>query len=162
MMKQAVFNILQQRVTDARVLDLFCGTGQLGVEALSRGAAFCVFNDSAPASVELAKRNAAAARVDDRAKFIRSDALEYIKKRARREDGDVFDIIFIDPPYDSGLLDAALEKIIEFDILKEYGIIVCESRAGHIAPDAPPPYKMLREYKYGGAKITLYTKESDV
>jgi 16S rRNA G966 N2-methylase RsmD len=210
MVKQAVFNIIQPHLGGARVLDLFSGTGQLGIEALSRGAERCVFVDSSPASLELTRKNVSAARFDARAELVRADALSYLSRAAG------FDVIFIDPPYDgrlaeSGppprdnaflgppsrgsafpnpssrgsafpgaaahssrtsaasdkspdgyLLDAALKKINEFDILRERGIIVCESRAGHNTPDAEPPYKRLREYRYGGVKITLYSKETTV
>jgi 16S rRNA G966 N2-methylase RsmD len=190
MVKQAVFNIIQPHLDGARVLDLFSGTGQLGVEALSRGAERCVFVDSSPASLELTRKNVSAARFDARAELVRADALSYLSRAAG------FDVIFIDPPYDGRLaesappsrgsafpgaaahsshtsaasdkspdgylLDSALDRIIEFDILRGRGIIVCESRAGHNTPDAAPPYKKLREYRYGGVKITLYSKETTV
>ncbi|MDR1329369.1 MAG: 16S rRNA (guanine(966)-N(2))-methyltransferase RsmD [Oscillospiraceae bacterium] len=154
--KGAVFNIIQEHINGARALDLFSGTGQLGIEALSRGAASCVFVDSSPASLELTRKNIEAARLTERAEILRADALEYIKRAGR------FDIVFLDPPYDGGLLDSALANIFEFDILAERGIIVCESGSGHLMPESEAPYKKLREYTYGSVKITIYIKETTV
>jgi 16S rRNA (guanine(966)-N(2))-methyltransferase RsmD len=156
MVKQAVFNIIRPGLGGARVLDLFSGTGQLGIEALSCGAESCAFVDSSRASLEATRKNVAAARFDARAELVLSDALAYVRRAGR------FDVVFLDPPYGGGLLLPALEEIIEFDILKERGIIVCESRAAFPMPEAPPPYGKLREYKYGGVKITIYSKEVTV
>ena len=83
---------------------------------------------------------------------IQCDAIAYIGR------GEKFDIIFLDPPYDTKLLNIALEKIFEFDILKENGIIVCESRAEKVLPAAKEPYYMRKEYKYGKIKVTLYSR----
>jgi 16S rRNA (guanine(966)-N(2))-methyltransferase RsmD len=154
--KGAVFNIIQAHINGARALDLFSGTGQLGIEALSRGAASCVFVDSSAASVELTRKNIEAARLTERAEILRADALGYIKRAGK------FDIVFLDPPYDGELLNSALANIFEFDILAEYAIIVCESRAEYMTPDAGAPYKKLREYTYGSVKITIYIKETTV
>jgi 16S rRNA (guanine(966)-N(2))-methyltransferase RsmD len=156
MVKQAVFNIIRASLGGARVLDLFSGTGQLGIEALSCGAESCVFVDSSRASLGLTRKNVEAARFDARAELVLSDALAYIRRAGR------FDVVFSDPPYNEGLLAPVLTEIIEFDILKERGIIVCESRAGLRMPEVPPPYEKLREYKYGGVKITIYSKEVTV
>ena len=153
MVKEAVFNIIQVKVPEARVLDLFSGTGQLGIEALSRGAEYCVFIDDSRDTLALTARNIAHTGFDEQSKAICTGALEYIARAEK------FDIIFLDPPYDTGLMGKALEKIIEFDILREHGIIVCESRAEREMPEFTAPYRKSREYRYGKKKITLYEKE---
>ena len=153
MVKEAVFNIIQVRVPEARVLDLFSGTGQLGIEALSRGAELCVFVDESRDMLALTARNVAHAGFSEQSKTIVSGAIEYIARAGK------FDIIFLDPPYDTVLMDKALEKIIEFDILREHGIIVCESRIEREMPEFEMPYGKSKEYRYGKKKITLYEKE---
>ena len=70
-------------------------------------------------------------------------------------------MIFLDPPYDTGLLEKALSKIIEIDILKVNGIILCESRADAVIPEVTAPYMLRREYKYGKIKLTLFTREGN-
>ena len=81
------------------------------------------------------------------------DALEYL------DDCDVFDLIFVDPPYDAGLYETVLEKINSVDILSDGGIIICESRRDAAMPEMRPPYRKRREYNYGKVKLCLYDKE---
>lgn len=150
--KESMFNIIQFDIEGRRVLDLFAGTGQLGIEALSRGAAHAVFTDDSPVSVKTVRENVKMTGFEKVSSVIQCDAIAYIGR------GEKFDIIFLDPPYDTKLLDIALEKIFEFDILKENGIIVCESRAEKVLPAAKEPYYMRKEYKYGKIKVTLYSR----
>ncbi len=152
MVKESIFNIIQFDIEGRRVLDLFAGTGQLGIEALSRGAAFAVFVDESAASAKIVSDNIKLCGFERVSKVVQSDALPFLKR------GEKFDIVFLDPPYDSGLLDKALELIFEFDILKENGIIVCESAADKCVPDAIMPYAKRKEYRYGKIKITLYDR----
>ncbi|MDR0838221.1 MAG: 16S rRNA (guanine(966)-N(2))-methyltransferase RsmD [Oscillospiraceae bacterium] len=152
--KESVFNIIQFQIAGARVLDLFSGTGQLGLETLSRGAAECVFVDSSQESIAIARRNIELCGAGGAARTVRADALEYIGR------AEPFDIILIDPPYDTDFIEKCLRRIIEFDILKDSGIIVCESRDELKMPETEPPYRKQREYRYGKIKITIYTKEA--
>ena len=152
MVKEAVFNIIQFDIEGRRVLDLFAGTGQLGIEALSRGAAAAVFVDESVDAAKLVGNNLKAAGLEDRATVERGDALAYLRRGGR------FDVIFLDPPYETGFIDKALNTIIEFDILKGNGIIICETNEDRPMPDAAPPYAKGREYRYGKIKITLYTR----
>ena len=119
--KQAIFNILQFDLEGRRILDLFGGTGQLGIEALSRGAREAVFTDSSRTSVQLIRENLKRCGIEG--KVLQTDALSYLAR------GEKFDVIFIDPPYDGGLYQAVLERINAVDNLTEGGIIVCEARA---------------------------------
>ena len=117
--KEAMFNIIQFDVEGRKVLDLFAGTGQLGIEALSRGAAECLFVDSARDSVRLVQENLR--RCGLAARVLQCDALGILKS------GEKFDLIFLDPPYGSGLEAKAIETVKEFDILSRGGIMVVET-----------------------------------
>ena len=152
--KEAVFNILRDDIEGRRVLDLFAGTGQMGIEALSRGAQEAVFVDSALSSLKLVKENLDLCGF--RAQVVRSDAVSYLKGLAGR--GGKFDVIFIDPPYDSGLYAPVLETINLVDILSEGGIITVESRADFEVSEMREPYRMLKRYRYGKVAITTFTK----
>ena len=150
--KEAVFNILQFDVEGRRVLDLFAGTGQLGIECLSRGAASAVFVDRDQAALQIVRENLKTCGLNGT--LVNTDALSYLKG------GGTFDLIFIDPPYDSGLYDEVLRTVNQVDKLSEGGIIIVEARRDTPLPNMDPPYRMLREYRYGKVKIRTYTKES--
>ena len=151
MVKESIFNIVQFDMEGRNVLDLFAGTGQLGIEALSRGAKNAVFVDASAQGVKIVKENLAACGFEN-ARVVNGDAISYLARCEK------FDMIFLDPPYDTALIDSALAKIIEFDILKENGIIICETKVDKQLPELAPPYEVVREYKYGKIKITKITK----
>ena len=155
MVKESIFNIVQFDIEGRRVLDLFAGTGQLGIEALSRGAKSAVFVDSSPEAIKLIKENVKLCGFEDRSTIHRRDALNYL------EHCEAFDLVFIDPPYDTGLAVGVLEKIFEFDKLNTNGIIICETRAESKLPTISPPYMMQKEYTYGSVKISRYSREED-
>ncbi len=152
--KEAVFNILQFDVEGRRVLDLFAGTGQLGIEALSRGAASAVFIDRDRAAIQIVKDNLKTCGLSGT--VLCCDSLSYLKNCGR------FDLIFVDPPYDSGLFDEVLGMINQIDILSDGGIIIVEARQDTPLPNMTAPYRRLREYRYGKVKICTYTKESSL
>lgn len=152
--KEAVFSAIQFRVQGARVLDLFAGTGQLGIEALSRGAEQAVFVDSRREAAQLVRDNLALTGLADRAQVLCGDALGYLAATDRR-----FDLIFLDPPYASELLEQALERIAARDLLAEDGRIVAESAIEKKLPDTP--YAVQREYRYGKIKVTLLRREGE-
>lgn len=151
--KESMFNIVQFDIEGRRVLDLFAGTGQLGIECLSRGAAHAVFVDLRREAAALVRENLALCQVADRASVVQGDALAYLGRC-----GEKFDLIFLDPPYASGLLEKALASIAAIDILSEHGIMVCESAAEQTLPDLPAPYEKGREYRYGKIKLTVYRR----
>ena len=153
--KESIFNIIQFEIEGRRVLDLFAGTGQLGIEALSRGADSCVFVDESGAAIKIIGENVKACGFDKQAQILRGEAVSTLTRLGK------FDVILLDPPYDTQLLTKVLEKIIEFDILKVNGIILCESRAEYALPEISAPYAERKEYKYGQIKLTLYTREDD-
>jgi 16S rRNA (guanine(966)-N(2))-methyltransferase RsmD len=153
--KEGMFSIIQFDIEGRRVLDLFAGTGQLGIEALSRGAAECVFVDRRPDAVELIRENVKLCGLEENARIRKGDSLAYLRS------GEKFDLIFLDPPYASDLLDQALEAIVGFDICRPHGIIVAESAADHTLPPVQPPYRLYREYRYGKIKLTVYHRSGN-
>ena len=153
--KESLFSIIQFDIEGRRVLDLFAGTGQLGIEALSRGAREAVFVDRRADAVKLIRENLAVCGLSDRAYVKSGDAMAYLKS------GEKFDLIFLDPPYASDLLDRALEQIAVFDICREHGIIVAESAADKELPPLAPPYRLYREYMYGKIKLTVYHRSGN-
>lgn len=134
------------------MLDLFAGTGQLGIEALSRGACRCDFVDQALAAVKVVREN------------LRSCGLERRPPSTRGFSGlfegtqEKYDLVFLDPPYASGDLERALEYIAEIDIVSRNGIIICESPADRRLPALAAPYEKGRDYRYGKIKLTLYRR----
>ena len=150
--KESVFNIIQFDIEGRRVLDLFAGTGQLGIECLSRGAAEAVFIDENTAAVKIVKENLKTCGFT--AAVLQQDALSYLRHCGK------FDLIFVDPPYDSGLYESVLETINSVDILSDGGIILCESRREKTLPDMRAPYRKKKEYNYGRVKLTVYIKDS--
>ena len=150
MVKEAIFSIVQFDVPGRRVLDLFAGTGQLGIEALSRGARECVFVDNSPASLALVRKNLEICRMQ--APVIRSDALSYLENCGK------FDLVFVDPPYHGKLYDKILQNIFGFDILNDGGIILVESMRGESMPAPNPPYEMGKTYHYGKISLTTYRR----
>lgn len=151
--KEALFSVIQFDIQGARVLDLFGGTGQLGIEALSRGAKSAVFVDASDAACRLIRENLKRTRLAETADVIRSDYMAYLKRC-----GDSFDIIFLDPPYAEVFLENALKKITEIDILQSGGIIVTERPTGKELLWEFDGYIRSRDYKYGNTIITLYRK----
>ena len=155
--KESLFNIIQFELEGRRVLDLFAGTGQLGLEALSRGAEHCTFVDRRPEAAALVKENIRLCRLEGQTRVVQEEAQWFL-----RSCGERFDVIFLDPPYKSNLLEQCVEKITRFDILREHGIIVCESGAEWSIPALEPPYEAGREYQYGQIKLTVCRRTGSV
>ena len=153
--KESLFSIIQFDIEGRRVLDLFAGTGQLGIEALSRGAAEAVFVDKRADAMKLVRDNLELCGLLDRARVRNGDSLAYLRS------GEKFDLIFLDPPYASGLLEQALSDIAGFDICREHGIIMAESPADAVLPPLAAPYRLYREYRYGRIKLTVYHRQGN-
>lgn len=151
--KEALFSIINFDIPGARVLDLFGGTGQLGIEALSRGAASAVFVDAREESCRLIRENLKRTKLEGDGKVVRSDYLDYLD-RCREQ----FDIILLDPPYAEVFLENALKRITEIDILLSDGIIVTERPLGKELPWEFEGFIRSKDYKYGKTLLTLYRK----
>ena len=151
--KEALFSIIQFEIQGASVLDLFGGTGQLGIEALSRGAKRAVFVDFQASACRLIQDNLIRTRLDGSAQVVRSDYLAYLDRCKEK-----FKIIFLDPPYAEVFLETALKRITEIDILQSGGIIIAERPLGKELPWEFDGYSRSRDYKYGNTLLTIYRK----
>ena len=150
--KEALFNIIQFDIA-GDVLDLFAGTGQLGIEALSRGASRAVFVDHRQDAAALVRENLRRTHFEDRGEVVCTDFTQYLA-RCRRK----FRLIFLDPPYAEKSLETAIQRLSEIDILSDGGIIICERP---IEKEELPEISNLmrsRDYQYGKILITLYRK----
>ena len=152
--KEALFSVIQFDIPGSRVLDLFGGTGQLGIEALSRGAKSAVFVDAREDACKLIRENLKRTRLQENARVVRSDYLDYLS-RCREQ----YDIIFLDPPYAEVFLENSLNRITEIDILHSGGIIVAERPLGKELPWDYPGYTRSWDYQYGKILLTFYRKD---
>ncbi len=175
--KEALFSMIQFDLEGRRVLDLFAGSGQLGLEALSRGASHATFIDSSRDAVDVVLRNAAKARLKDRTRAAAMDFSEYLKRSKLDEK---FDVIFLDPPYNTPCMTEALRLIASSGALREGGWIVCETDTeiaerkkkkkqdrddeGDVLKDVcrddaelMAQFTLVKSSRYGRSRITLLT-----
>jgi RNA methyltransferase, rsmD family len=156
--KESMFNIVQDWVYDSQVLDLFAGSGALGIEALSRGASQAVFCDNSLDSIKIIKSNIEKARVADRSQIVIGDFKRCLRDMEAKNQS--FDMIFVDPPYYEGLFEEVLDTIRSCKILKKDGIVIVEH-------DAKKPIgqveglEVYKEKKYGITMLTFYCLEDD-
>lgn len=149
--KESVFNLLMNDIWGSVCIDLFAGTGGLGLEALSRGAERCYFCDNSRESLELVKRNVRKCGAEQQSVILAGDysrALPKIREKAG--------VIFLDPPYDSGIYEKCLRLIDSLDLLEREGIIVAEHDAGDLLPQEIGRLERVKERKYGRVKISIY------
>ena len=151
--KEALFSIINFDIPGAKVLDLFGGTGQLGIEALSRGAEEAVFVDAREDACRLIRENLSRTKLAGQAQVIRSDYMDYLNRASQR-----FSIILLDPPYAEVFLENALKRITEIDILQSDGIIVTERPLGKELPWEFDGFRRSKDYKYGKTLLTIYRK----
>ncbi len=149
--KEAVFSILQFELEGRRILDLYAGSGQLGIEALSRGAEHAVFVEQSSAAAKIIAANLNHTRLADRATIQTIEAMRFLD-RCRES----FDVIVMDPPYHENLLNVTLQRISEIDILSEGGIIVCERPALLELPSQYRTFTKTKDYRYGKTGLTVY------
>ncbi len=147
--RESIFNMLTGSLAEASVLDLFAGSGALGLEALSRGAAHTVFVDKSNASVGIVNQNIKLTHFEKQSSVVLNDFLTYLKQCNEK-----FDIIFLDPPYAAGFLAPALDAIYHRKLLAENGFIVCELDASDEVI-CPSQFELYRNRKYGKARILL-------
>lgn len=153
--KEAIFDIIMNDVYGSVCMDLFAGSGSLGIEALSRGADKCYFCDSDRNSIRLIKKNIAIVGAKEKSVVIAGD----YKKALRRADEKI-DVFFIDPPYESGLYETCISQIDILDLLSDDGIIITEHDTRFAMPDSVGNIVKVKERKYGRTMLTLYSKQS--
>ena len=151
--KESIFNIIQFDIEGSRVLDMFCGCGQLGIEALSRGAVSAVFADISRASISVTEENLEATGFRSISKTVLGDSLSYLDRTS-----EMFDIAFLDPPYAAGLLDKALSLVC--DKMSDYGTIICEHPPEVTLPEEIKSFTVYKKYRYGKINVTTYKKDN--
>jgi len=152
--KEALFSIIGPYFDGERVLDLFAGTGGLGIEALSRGAAHAVFVDVNPRSIEVVRRNLEAAKLSDLAEIYRNDAWKAVKALARK--GQPFDLIFLDPPYAMKNMDELLLEMESRGLIADGATAVIEHAADTVYPDRIGSLDRVRLARYGDTALSVY------
>lgn len=151
MVKEAIFSIIQFDVPGAAVLDLFAGSGQLGIEALSRDAAACTFIDRSKASADVVRQNLEHCRLADKARVENTDSINFLKLTPHK-----YDIVLLDPPYRQGLLSKALPLLER--VLNDGAVVVCEHEK-EFSPDEQYGSLILRKnYRYGKIMLSVFDK----
>ena len=149
--KEGIFSAIAFEIEGRRVLDLFAGSGQMGIEALSRGARSCVFVDANRYAAEVIRRNVTAAKVADRAEVYNGDALSYAARSG------TFDLVFLDPPYAAGLLVPCMESLA--DHVSVGGTVVCECDRDTELPETVGTLALHRSYRYGRIAVHVYRRK---
>lgn len=155
--KEALFSMIGPYFDGGTVLDLFAGTGGLGIEALSRGMDKAVFVDLEYKSIEVVRSNLKAAGLEDKAEVYKNDAERALKALAKRE--TAFDLVFLDPPYRLKHVDKLMETMDSLKLLKPEATIVVEYDSSFEYPDSFGPFKEVRKAKYGEAAVSIYNYE---
>ena len=158
--KEGLFSAIQFELEGRRVLDLFSGSGQLALEALSRGAESAVLIDGNVKAVEIIKKNARSTELIGKCKIMRADYSEYLKSATTK--GEKFDLVFLDPPYSKNVKDEVVKKITRAGILNPGAIVVCESEEDFFTEgESVYGLNFRRKYKYGRAYITILEMPED-
>jgi 16S rRNA (guanine(966)-N(2))-methyltransferase RsmD len=151
--REALFSILGPKVPGSRFLDLYAGTGAVGIEALSRGAAFVMFVESDPKTVGIIRKNLAMCRLSEQAEVRTTRTEMLFEHRDRR---GLYDIAFADPPYDEGGIEF-LQELWTFGLLRPEGVLVIEQRSKTAVPASFEKASLIKRYVYGDTALSLYT-----
>lgn len=150
--KEAIFSIVQFDVEDAVVLDMFAGSGQLGIEALSRGARKAVFVDNSPESIKIIKDNLKHTQLEKNAVVVNSANNAFL-----RSTRDTFDIAILDPPYNHRLIHKSMPQLVEK--MSECGIIICEHERETTLPERFGEFAVSKIHRHGRATLTVYRRK---
>lgn len=152
--KEAIFSMIGPYFEGGWALDLFAGTGGLGIEALSRGADHAVFVDLEQSSIDVVKRNVQAAGFTEQAEIYRNESLRALKALAKR--GTAFRIVFLDPPYKIRNMDVMMQSLSGLGLLSPGAVIVVEHDAAHTYPEAIDDFEQAKHSTYGDTAVTIY------
>lgn len=150
--KEALFSSIQFELEDKQVLDLFAGCGQLGIEALSRGARFCTFVENNRQALKVVEENVKKCGFEDCSSVVFTDALSFLSRRGG------YDIALLDPPYNKGLITDCLEKLVSK--MNDGGVIICETARNEDLPETAGDWSVSKSKAYGKTKLTYYRKGS--
>lgn len=150
--KEAIFSIIQFEIEGRNVLDLFAGSGQMGIEALSRGAAKAVFVDVNKKSIDIIQKNLTLVKLSQNAKVAGMDFSSFLMTNTIP-----FDIAFLDPPYNYHLIEQALPLLVPQ--MNKGGVIVCEHESKTVLPPVFGEYKIQKVYRYGHVSVTVYRED---
>mgnify|MGYP000814491844 CR=1 FL=1 len=148
--KEALFSMIQFDIEGRRVLDLFAGSGQLGIEALSRGARSCTFVENNRGAKQVVERNLAHCRLEEQANVVFSDAVSFLNRSG------TYDLVLLDPPFRGGTLEKILPAVEK--CVAPGGIVLCESETGIVLPAQAGSLTLQKQYKYGKVLLWKYTK----
>jgi 16S rRNA (guanine966-N2)-methyltransferase len=151
--KEALFNIIQFNIEGRNFLDLFAGSGQIGIEAISRGAKKCFFVDESKESCDIIHENLEVTGFEDKSEVLNADSVLYIRNTREK-----FSLAFLDPPYRKGLLEATLPDVAK--AMADGGIIICEHPEDEKLPDSAGNFVKNREYRYGKIMLTTYIQQN--
>jgi 16S rRNA (guanine966-N2)-methyltransferase len=153
--RQAVFNLIGQDLAGLKALDLFAGTGSLGIEALSRGASWCLFIDNSVQSIKIIRKNLELCGFQGLGSVLRSDLRRGLPRKTSLMNRG-FDLIFVDPPYRKGLIPSLLKQLGDRGILASPSFVVAQSAREESLPAALEDLRMVKTRTYGETKIHLY------
>ena len=148
--KEALFSSIQFDIEGRRVRDLFAGSGQLGIETISRGARHCTFVESNKNAYKIVQRNIEKCNIEGKCRLVLGEAKSFLMKK------DCFDIAFVDPPYHKGIIEECLPPLTK--MMSDDGVIVCESAKDETMPQEVNSWCIAREKHYGKTKLTYYRK----
>lgn len=152
-LRESIFNILAGSVEGAVVLDLFAGTGSLGIEALSRGASSAVFIDKAPQAIKALLRNISAFSLEKRCTVVRRDILRGLS--FLESTGHGFDLVFVDPPYDHGLVKPTLHLLDRAECMAEGGLVVVEHSLVETLPEKVEGFRRIDQRQHGKTLVSF-------
>lgn len=157
--RESLFEILKYRIEDSAFLDLYCGSGAIGIEAFSRGAKSITFVDNNPGCVKVLKKNLVDLSISDSSSIniYKMDALRSLDVFSKASSA-LFDIVFLDPPYCKDMSKNTLMALSKYDILARNAIIIAEIYKKEDLPDNIDPFKKIRIVRYGDTKLELYSK----
>ncbi|MBE8163517.1 MAG: 16S rRNA (guanine(966)-N(2))-methyltransferase RsmD [Bdellovibrionaceae bacterium] len=153
--KETVFNKIQFQIDGARVLDLFAGTGSLGLEALSRGAAFVDFVEKHPSSLKILKENIKIVKTEDQVNIFKEDVFSFLDKKHSTY---LWDIILIDPPFTQKLANDVMLKIATLPFSKDEAMIIIESTKHEIIKDSYMDWHLKDQKNFGDKKLSFFSK----
>ena len=157
--REALFSILASEINGSRCMDLFAGSGSLGIEALSRGAEFCYFSDSSRRSISLIEKNLASAGAEEKSQVTCGDFRKVIKSFSESNPDIKIDIVFIDPPFDSGYYNAVMKLLFDYDIMRTGGIVVVEFDGVSDNRDDPKGFRLGDIRKYGRVGLEFWIRD---